>query len=120
LQQLSAIQKEIPVKLIAIVAIAALTLPAFAQAQGTQRQEKRENNQDSRITQGERSGQLTAEESKALRGGQDHIDRLESKANADGKVTAEERREITAAQKEQSQRIRRRKHDDNSSAAQGK
>ena len=100
-----------PLKFLAAAAIAASTLPAFAQTQSTPRIDARQVEQQQRIEQGRKSGQLTKKEAARLEKGQARIQRMENKAVADGKVTKKERRRIEHAQDVESRRIYREKHD---------
>lgn len=70
----------------------------------------RQENQQRRITQGVRSGELTARETYRLEKGQARIQRMENRAKADGHVSRYERRRIQAAQNAQSRRIYNKKH----------
>ncbi len=97
------------IKTIAVLAIALPTL-AFAQA-NTPRVDQRQANQEARIQQGEQSGALTQREANKLERGQQHVQNMENKAEADGKVTARERGRIEHAQDVQSRKIAREKHD---------
>jgi uncharacterized membrane protein YebE (DUF533 family) len=99
------------VKFVTFAAIAAFSLPALAQTSSTQRIDQRQANQERRIEQGEKSGELTPREARRLERGQKHVQRMEDKAAADGKVTAKERRRVERAQDTQSRRIYREKHD---------
>lgn len=90
----------------------AVSLPAFAQdTTSTRRMGQRQANQEKRIQQGEKSGQLTDKEAARLEKGQARIRKMEEKAKADGKVTAKERRRIEQAQNRESAKIAREKHD---------
>ncbi len=94
--------------------IAALPGLALAQSSGTtstERIDKRQANQQKRIDEGVKSGQLTQKEAARLQKGQDRVQRMEDKAKADGKVTKKERRHIEKAQDRQSKKIAREKHD---------
>src|SRR5438046_659382 len=91
--------------------IAALALPAAAQTQSTPRIDQRQQNQERRIEQGEKSGALNQKEAARLEKGQRRIDKMENKAMADGKMTKKERRKIEKAQDRQSRKIYREKHD---------
>jgi uncharacterized membrane protein YebE (DUF533 family) len=83
---------------------------AYAQAD-TPVIDQRQMNQEQRIDQGVESGQLNPREAKRLERQQNHIDRMENRANADGVVTARERARIGAAQNRASRNIAREKHD---------
>ena len=94
------------------VLVGALALPAFAQdTTSTPRIDKREANQQRRIEQGEKSGQLTGREAARLERGQGRVQKMEDKAVSDGKVTPRERARIERAQNRQSRKIARQKHD---------
>ena len=97
------------------IALALVTLPAFALAQtdtsSTPRIDKRQSNQEHRIEQGAKAGALTPKETARLEKGQAHVQHMENKAAADGKVTTKERRHIEHAQDKQSRKIHREKHD---------
>jgi polyhydroxyalkanoate synthesis regulator phasin len=100
------------------IKLAALTLAvafgsgaALAQTTSTPRIDQRQENQDKRIDQGVKSGQLNQKEAARLEKGQARVDKMENKATADGKVTAKERRRIERAQDKQSKKIYREKHD---------
>ena len=88
-----------------------LSLPVYAQTQGTPRIDQRQANQAQRIEQGKQSGALNEKEAARLEKGQARVQRMEDKAVADGKVTAKERRRIEHAQNQQSRKIYREKHD---------
>jgi len=100
-----------------IAAIIVAALPALALAQATPASpatpgiDKRQANQERRIQQGVKSGELNAREAAKLEKGQAKIQRMEDKAKADGVVTAQERKRIQHAQDVQSKRIAREKHD---------
>ena len=98
-------------KFLAVAALAASTLPAFAQTQSTPRIDQRQAEQQQRIEQGKKSGQLTKKEAARLEKGQARIQKMENKAAADGKITKKERRRIEHAQDVESRRIYREKHD---------
>jgi len=99
------------VKFATLAVAAALALPVLAQTQSTPRIDQRQANQERRIEQGEKSGQLTKKEAKRLDKGQAHVQKMENKAVADGKVTAKERERIEKAQNHQSREIYKEKHD---------
>jgi hypothetical protein len=100
--------------LIAVV----LAAPAFAQNTAPTKDpaatpgiDKRQAEQQKRIDQGVKSGELTTKEAARLEKGQDRIQKMEDKAKADGKVTAKERERIHKAQDKQSGQIYKEKHD---------
>jgi uncharacterized membrane protein YebE (DUF533 family) len=82
-----------------------------AQTTSTPRIDQRQDNQQKRIDQGVRSGELNAKEAARLEKGQQRVQRMEDKAKADGVVTAKERRRIEHAQDKQDKKIYREKHD---------
>ena len=100
---------------LAVAALAAaLALPAAAQTSGpaaTPRIDQRQANQEQRIDQGVASGQLTKPETRRLERGQEHVERMETRAKSDGVVTDKERAKIHHAQDVESKRIYRQKHD---------
>ncbi|HYR34345.1 MAG TPA: hypothetical protein VEQ87_08665 [Burkholderiales bacterium] len=98
-------------KTITLLIAAAFALPAAAQTQSTPRIDQRQQNQERRIEQGEKSGALNKKEAARLEKGQAHVQKMENKAMADGKMTKKERAKIEKAQDHQSQRIYREKHD---------
>ncbi|HQZ44798.1 MAG TPA: hypothetical protein PK042_01720 [Usitatibacteraceae bacterium] len=99
----------LPKLLIAAIATA-FALPVLAQTQ-TPRVDQRQANQEKRIEQGVKSGQLNAPEAARLEKGQAKVQKLEDKAKADGQVTKKERATLHHAQKKQSKRIAKQKHD---------
>lgn len=88
----------------------ATAFAAVASAQGTLRMERRELRQDARIHQGVRSGELTRGEARRLALGQRHVDRMESRARCDGRMSVRERVRIDRVQNRQSRHIWRLKH----------
>ena len=97
-------------RLVAYLAVIAF-LPTLASAQNTPGIDRRQANQERRIDQGEKSGQLTAKEAARLEKGQARVQKMENKAAADGKMTKKERARIERAQDRQSKAIYRQKHD---------
>ena len=71
------------------------------------RYDRRQAHQKERVKQGVRSGELTARETRSLVRGQVHVNRMENRAEADGKVTRKERLRLERAQNKQSRRIYR-------------
>jgi hypothetical protein len=71
----------------------------------------RQANQRERIEQGVRSGELTRPETRRLVRGEAQLHRHESRAEADGKVTARERARLNRDAQRMSRRIHRQKHD---------
>lgn len=96
----------------AVIGIVALAVaaPALAFAQET-RTDRRQQRQEQRIDQGVQSGALTPREARRVEAGQRHVERIETRAQADGTVTGRERARLEHAQDVQSKRIYRQKHD---------
>lgn len=102
-----------------VAVLAAFALPVLAQTApapakdpaATPGVDKRQANQQQRIEQGVKSGELTAKEATRLEKGQERVQKMEDKAKADGKVTAKERERLHQAQDSQSKKIQREKHD---------
>lgn len=99
------------VRIVTLLALAGLALPAAAQTQSTPRVDQRQQNQERRIEAGEKSGALNQKEAARLEKGQARIQKMEDKAVADGKVTKKEKRRLEKAQDRQSRKIYREKHD---------
>ena len=94
---------------LALASIAMLAAPAFAHEGSAI--EREFNSQQVRIEQGVRSGQLTYREAAILRGEQDRIATLISRARRDGFIDGHERAEIERAQAHASRHIYAEKHD---------
>ena len=94
-----------------MIALLVAALPATGLAQSSSRIDERQANQQRRIDEGVKSGQLTKKEAERLQEDQRRIQKMEDQARADGKITAEERRRIERAQDRESERIRRETHD---------
>jgi hypothetical protein len=91
------------------VAVGALfVLPALAQ--NTADVVQRNANQQERIEQGLQSGQLSTKEAGKLEKGEARIDKMEQRAESDGKMSDAEKRRIEQAQNKESQEIYRDKH----------
>lgn len=82
--------------------------PAYSE---TPRIDQRQAQQQQRIVQGARSGELTRHEYRRLEHQQARIRHMERRARADGVVTHSERREIQRAQQHASRSIANQKHD---------
>src|ERR1700752_1086989 len=95
---------------IAMIGIVTLAVAAPAFAQET-RVDRRQDRQEQRIDKGIQSRALTPRETRKLEQGQQHVEKLETKAQADGKVTAKEKTRLEHAQDVQSKRIYKQKHD---------
>jgi hypothetical protein len=85
-----------------------LALPALAQ--NTADVVQRNVNQQERIEQGLQSGQLTTKEASKLEKGEARIEKMEQRADADGKMTDAEKRRVEQAQNKESQQIYQDKH----------
>lgn len=85
-------------------------LAAPVLAQNTADVVQRNANQQERIEQGLQSGQLTTKEASQLEKGEARIEKMEQRADADGKMTDAERRRIEQAQNKESQQIYQDKH----------
>ena len=97
--------------IIAAALVAVFALPGMALAQSTPRIDKRQENQDKRIEQGVKSGELNKKEAARLEKGQARVQKMEDKAAADGKITKKEKVKIEHAQDVQSKHVARQKHD---------
>jgi len=88
------------------VAVAGLfSAAAWAQTVGTEVQ--RDVNQQQRIEQGLKSGSLNTREASQLERGEARIDRMESNAAKDGKLSPAEKARIQRAQNQESRQINR-------------
>ena len=88
-----------------------LSVAASAQNTNTPRVDRREHNQQRRIRQGVRSGELNRREARRLRR-QERVTRAqEAAARADGTVTKRERRHLNRRENRTSRRVYRQKHD---------
>ena len=99
------------VNIVTLITLGVFALPALAQTQSTPRIDQRQQNQERRIEQGEKSGALNQKEAARLEKGQASVQKMENKAMADGKVTKKEARRIEKAQDRESRKIKREKHD---------
>lgn len=94
------------------LAIAVSTLfTGTALAQSNYEIEQRDRNQQMRIDRGVQSGQITSREAERLQGERARIERLESRARSDGRLTQHERSSIDGAQDRLSRHIYRESHD---------
>jgi hypothetical protein len=82
--------------------------------------DKHEANQQDRIKQGRQSGELTRHEARRLRTEQKAVDHAQTKAAADGSVSAQERHRIRRMQDKTGKDIYRQKHDAASAPSTGK
>lgn len=94
-----------------MLASLALVNATTVHADATPVVDARQDNQEARIDQGVRSGELTAREAARLDAQQDRIERREARAKADGDVTAAERVRLHRAENRASRNIARQKHD---------
>lgn len=85
--------------------------PNSASSRRMQADVQRNVNQQQRIEQGIRSGELTNKEAGKLEGGQSRVSRMESRAGADGNVGPKEQRRIQNSENKQSKHVYREKHD---------
>ncbi|MGZ5269071.1 MAG: hypothetical protein ACXWC6_00515 [Ramlibacter sp.] len=85
--------------------------PAGASNQRMQADVQRNANQDQRIANGVKGGQLSHNEVAALERGQAKVDRKEAKAARNGHVGAGEQARVQRAETRQSHRIRAERHD---------
>ena len=97
--------------LVPSVLFLAVATAAYAESNQTPGLDKREANQERRIEQGEKSGELTPKETKRLERGEKRLNKHEAMAKADGKVTPAERRRLNREANHMSKRIYRQKHD---------
>ena len=96
--------------ILASAVIAAIALPVFAQVASTPRIDERQAEQQRRIEEGIRSGQINRKEAAHLRRQQARIQRMENQAMADGRMSRAERVRIEHAQNKESLRIAKQKH----------
>jgi hypothetical protein len=96
----------------AATAVIAASLFGIASAQTTGSEVQRNVNQQQRIEQGLKSGELSTGEAAKLEKGEARIERMESNANKDGTLTDAEKARIQKAQNAQSKEISRLKHND--------
>ena len=74
--------------------------------------QQREQNQEKRIDQGVKSGELTPREAGKLDRQQTRIKQDETRMKSDGKLTNKERRKLTAEQNRASRDIHKKKHNE--------
>ena len=95
--------------LVGAAIVSALFGSAYAQDK-TPVVDQREKNQQARIEQGTKSGELTKGEAARLEAQQGKIQVDEAKAKSDGVVTAKERAKLKREQNRASRNIHRKKH----------
>lgn len=93
---------------IAASLLVAMSSTAFAD---TPVLDKRQANQEARIEQGVKSGELTKPEARRLTRSEERLERHEEQAKADGVVTKKERAKLHNEADRTSARIHRQKHD---------
>src|SRR5262249_12451144 len=93
---------------IAIAVSALFSISAFAQTTASEVQ--RNVNQQQRIENGLQSGQLSTKEAAQLEKGEANIEKMESKAEANGNLSNAEKQRIQRAQNKESQEIYRDTH----------
>jgi hypothetical protein len=86
-----------------------LSLPPAALSESVRHHQK---NQDQRIDRGDRRGSLTEKEERKLEDKEAAIERERQEAREDGKITQREKKSLRHEQKELSQDIYRKKHND--------
>jgi len=91
--------------------LAACALAAGANAQNAADVVQRDVNQQNRIEQGLKSGQLTTKEAGKLEREESRVDKMEANALKDGKMTAAEKQRIERAENKVSKDIYQEKHD---------
>jgi hypothetical protein len=94
----------------AIALVFTTPLASVALAQGVGTEVQRDINQESRIEQGLKSGQLSTGEAAKLERGEARIDRMEKNALKDGNLSQQEANRINRAQNVESGRIKALKH----------
>lgn len=94
----------------AFLGILGLSQATFAQT-STPRVTDRQVNQEARIQEGKKSGELTRREKRMLQLQQAKIQSDKKAAKADGVVTPEERHQLTREQRHANRNIYRQKHD---------
>lgn len=85
--------------------------PQSASSQRLQHDVQRDVNQQTRIKQGLKSGQLTTQEAGQLQRGEAHASSAEARAGRDGQVSVHEQARVRADLDRQSRKVRRQKHD---------
>ena len=85
--------------------------PNSASSRRMQADVQRNANQQARIEQGVKSGQLTNREAGRMERGESHVDRQEARAGRNGHVGAAEQHRVQTAENRESRRIHNQKHD---------
>lgn len=84
--------------------------PNSASSKRMQADVQRNANQQARVEQGVKSGQLTNKEAGSLERGQAHVNNAEARAGANGHVSANEQKNVQARENNQSKRVYNKKH----------
>jgi len=105
-----------PNKLVTAILVSAFALPVFAQGTATPNINKTQQQQNSRIVDGVRSGALTPQEGQNLQRREAKIDANKHAAKADGVVTRAERHKLKHQQANASRAIYRKKHNKRTAA----
>lgn len=100
------------VRLTAVTLFMSAAIASHVVAQTVGSEVQRDINQENRIEQGLKSGQLSSGEAAKLERGEAKIDRMESKALKDGNLGTQEAARIQRAQNQQSEAINQAKHND--------
>ncbi|MGH7205969.1 MAG: hypothetical protein ACREI2_07140 [Nitrospiraceae bacterium] len=95
---------------VAAILVMTFAAPVFADPKSPGA-DRREHKQKQRIKQGVKSGELTKEETRALRAEQRAIRAKEREMKSDGSLTREERKELHQDLNEASKNIAEQKHD---------
>lgn len=98
--------------LISTILATAFVMPASAQSTATPNVSKRQVQQQKRIAEGVRSGELTAKETANLETREAKIQADKRAAKADGVVTTAERAKLQAEENRASRKIYQKKHND--------
>ncbi|MBS0571132.1 MAG: hypothetical protein JSS28_11020 [Proteobacteria bacterium] len=86
--------------------------PDSKSSERMQAEVQRNANQQARINQGIRSGQLTNHEAGSMERGQAHVDRSEANAARNGQISAREQARTQGKENRQSNRVYHKKHND--------
>lgn len=95
-----------------VVALISVAFAANASAQTAGSEVQRDINQENRIEQGLKSGQLSTGEAARLEKGEARVDKMESNALKNGNLSSQEAARIQRAQNQESEAISRAKHND--------
>lgn len=98
-------------KTIVLMALAGILAGGSVLAAETPVIDKREANQEKRVEQGVKSGELTNREAARLEHAGDRLEANEARAKADGVVTKKESARLRAEARRNSKRIAKQKHD---------